>query len=374
MKFKIIIPLICLVTLIIVSSCQRAEVITAPPPPTGSDTVVHGEPTDFGNTPETPTTETPSPQPDSTGEINPTIDILENEVTKSTPLDMRMLIISAKSQDPALEATKTLLEQVGVPYEVLISTEETLTEAKLISTAANGAVQGRFQGIILTEAALAYDKNEGLSLPESYESSFSQAEWSTLWQYERDAGVRQVALAGFPSSFPEDYGMAYVSPVDTTNAPLNIKLTNAGKSIFKSLKPDITIPVRYAYTYLAEANAASTVSATPIMQDAVGNIVGVLSTSNDGRERIALTMSHNPYLLHTQLFGYDLVSWLSQGVFMGERRMYLTLDVDDYFLESSLWNPATNSEFSKEERVATMKTSDVFSSKAGVERFCRYGS
>ncbi len=367
MKLKIILPIVCFVILVIVSSCQRAEVVK--PPSTGTphtDAVISGEPTDIGNTPSTPTTETPAP--DVTGEVNPTIDILESTLTKTTPLDMRMLVISTKTTDSGLQAIEALLEQIGVPYEVLISTQETLTEAKLLTKESNGSVRGRFQGVILTEAALAYDKNEGLSLPASYESSLSQTEWSMLWQYERDAGVRQVALAGFPSAFPEDYGMAYVSPVDTTNAPLNINLTNAGKNIFKSLKADITIPVRYAYTYLAKANATSTVSSTPIMQDAAGNIVGVLSTSNDGRERIALTMAHNPYLLHTQLFGYDLINWLSQGVFIGERRMYLTIDVDDYFLESSLWNPATNSEFPKEERVATMKTSDIYSAKAGVER------
>ncbi len=381
MKLKLIVFSVCLAILFIASSCQRAELINDstvnPTSPTTTDKVIHEEPATYGNppssTPDTPT-QTPNQPTDSTGEVQPSEDVLSVSLNKTTPLDMQLLVISAKSSDTTLEAVEALLQQVGVPYEVLIAApsggapEERLTETRLVTKDASGNVRGRFQGIILTDAALSFNENEGTNLPESYVSAFSEEEWSALWQYERDSGVRQVALTNFPSTYPEDYGMSYLRPVDTTDAALNIKLTSAGQSIFSSLNRDISMPVRYAYTYLAEINATSATVTTPILQDAGGNIVGVVSTAQDGRERMALTMGHNPSLLHTMLLGYDIVNWVTQGVFIGERRMYLTLDVDDYFLESSLWNPATKSDFPHSERVATLKTSDIFSAKAGVER------
>ncbi|MEZ4606930.1 MAG: hypothetical protein R2865_09070 [Deinococcales bacterium] len=40
-----------------------------------------------------------------------------------------------------------------------------------------------------------------------------------MWQYERDYGIRQVALYGFPGTFPEDYGLSYVSAQATDTTP-----------------------------------------------------------------------------------------------------------------------------------------------------------
>ncbi|MEZ4606931.1 MAG: hypothetical protein R2865_09075 [Deinococcales bacterium] len=40
--------------------------------------------------------------------------------------------------------------------------------------------------------------------------------------------------------------------------------------------------------------------------------------------------------------GYDLLKWVSRGVFIGERRMYLNIDVDDWYLASDVWNPSLN--------------------------------
>eukprot|EP01047_Picozoa_sp_COSAG01_P125000 COSAG01_NODE_54028_length_335_cov_0.572034_1_plen_62_part_01 len=60
-------------------------------------------------------------------------------------------------------------------------------------------------------------------------------------------------------------------------------------------------------------------------------MLGVLSPSTDGRERLALTFSSNQYLLQSNLLTYGLLRWAGKGVFLGERKNYLNVDVDDWF-------------------------------------------
>ena len=128
---------------------------------------------------------------------------------------------------------------------------------------------------------------------------------------------------------------------DTTNAAYPVTLTSAGRGVFKSVQPEAKVPVRYAYTYLANPEPASGITATPLLQDSSGNTVAALAPSQDGRERLVLTSAQSPYLIHTQLLGYDLIDWVTQGVFLGQRKAYLQVDVDDWFSTSDRWNPDT---------------------------------
>ncbi|MEZ4606772.1 MAG: Ig domain-containing protein [Deinococcales bacterium] len=271
----------------------------------------------------------------------------------NAPLALKILIISADEGNSALDAVKQLFKQTGTPYEVMIATQEELTEAKLI--ASDGS--GRYQAIFLAEGSLSYFNGTG------YASAFSSEEWNLLWQYERDFKVRQVSMYGFPGSYPEPYGVTFEKAQETTSAPLHSYLTEAGKNIFSSLKATAVIPIRYAYTYLAKLDGSSPPTATPLLQDAAGNVLAVMGVSSDGRERINLMMGHNPYLLHTQLLGYDLLRWATQGVFIGERRMYLNIDIDDWYLSSNVWNPATLSNWPIEEKVFRMTGHDVLATR-----------
>ena len=229
----------------------------------------------------------------------------------------------------------------------------------------NGDV-GRYQGIILTTGSLTYDTGGGV-----FASAFDAAEWQLLWTYAGNLDVRQVALFNFPATFPEDYGIKGIDPdgdgIANGNAdPTNMSMTAAGQQIFKSLKANAAIPVLNSFKYPSVLDGSNGITATPILTDSAGNILGVTSTSADGRERMALTMAHNQNLLHTQALGYDIVNWVTQGVFFGERRHYLSIDVDDWFLNSLVWNPQTLSNSDFDDKNFRITAKDVYATKAGV--------
>ena len=50
-----------------------------------------------------------------------------------------------------------------------------------------------------------------------------------------------------------------------------------------------------------------------------------------------LTFAQATYVFHTLQLGYGLVSWATRGVFVGEHHAYLSAQIDDLFLASTIY-------------------------------------
>ena len=64
-------------------------------------------------------------------------------------------------------------------------------------------------------------------------------------------------------------------------------------------------------------------------------------TARDGWENLAVSADGNPELTHTLLLGYGVVNWVTRGIFLGERKIYLSAQPDDVFIPDELWDPAS---------------------------------
>jgi hypothetical protein len=245
---------------------------------------------------------------------------------------LKLLVVAATSDETTLAAITAFLKQIGTPFDTLIASTTDLTEALLETDAG----VGNYNGILLTTANLVWN-NPGIG----FESALTPTEWTTLRTYEAQYKAREVDLYSYPdatnSANPGNTGMVATGAVDTTNTALNAQLTTKGQQIFPFLQPSITIPIRYAYTYTASVVGA----AVPVLTTASG-VVAALNATPDGREVLALTMAHNPYLTHSVLLSYGLIRWVSRGVFLGEKQMYFSAHVDDVFIPNDVWDPNTN--------------------------------
>ena len=99
-------------------------------------------------------------------------------------LDMKVLVVAADGKETDYPYIRATLDQLGIPYDVLLSATEPLTPAKL----SDGADHGYYQGIILLTGNLGYLN----TATGNWESGFDSSEWATLWAYEAAFGVRQV--------------------------------------------------------------------------------------------------------------------------------------------------------------------------------------
>lgn len=231
---------------------------------------------------------------------------------------LRPLVIATDADDPVKEAWTSVLDGIGTPYDVLHAADRDLEPEDLVRP--DGV--GRYNAILLTSSGLLVE-DDGV-----YSSALSWSEWETLWEYERTFGIRQVALTAAPGEFPEDYCLRADGEEMVEDESTSMTLTGEGHEIFDYLREGAEIPLVRSYVY--RAVPAEDCEATPLFVDG-SHRLGVVSTTEDGRERAALSMSLGPGELSTELLGYGLVRWATKGVFVGEQRHWINVDIDDWF-------------------------------------------
>jgi hypothetical protein len=257
-------------------------------------------------------------------------------------LDLKVLVISTgnASVDPGLDLMDDLLNEVGVPYDVLDSSTDVLTPGRL-----SAGDHGFYNGVILT--------NSELFLPDGSGSGFNFLEWDVLHAFERDFGVRESVLSGFPATNPGlglDYGM---TDIIAGNDFQGVWMPPAGGTeIFEYVNEANPLPI----TDFAFAGRPFVVYAGEPRETGVGPHVQPLLNwqddlsktfvshlrYDDGREVLLSTISNAWFLIHSQVLAYEFLNFATKGVFIGSREVYLESHVDDLFLENELWDPAAN--------------------------------
>ncbi len=242
-------------------------------------------------------------------------------------IDMKLLVISADGKEPVFAGIKSILNQIGVPYNTLIATQTPLTA----QTLSDGLGAGRYQGILLTTGNLGYDAGGG-----NYQSAFNAAQWQMLSDYETDFRVRQATLYTYPAGLPDNYGLTPITAVGTDTTPIQASLTTAGQQLFNYLNPASPITIKNAWTYLAVP--VSSTNPVPLLKTADGYNIASIYTYPDGRQNLTITTDGNPELTHTLLLGYGVVNWVSKGFFLGQRKIYINAQADDMLLDDDLWD------------------------------------
>ncbi|MEU1754972.1 hypothetical protein ABZ436_20245 [Micromonospora matsumotoense] len=235
---------------------------------------------------------------------------------------LRTLILATDPSDFGVATLTTTLNRVGASYDILYTTTQTVS----VSTLVDGNGVGKYNAVILTNSMQLYESGG------NYLSGLTSTEWNTLWSYERNFEVRQVALYTSYGTWPEDYCLNSVSEGAVGETPLPVSLTSSGAAVFDYLKSTAQIPITQSYVYRTSIRAGC--AAEALMTNG-SDVLAVRTTSTDGRERIALTFTANQYLLHADLLVYGLFRWATKGLFLGEQKHHLNVDIDDWFAASA---------------------------------------
>ncbi|GAA2394852.1 hypothetical protein [Dactylosporangium salmoneum] len=245
----------------------------------------------------------------------------------SAKVGLRALVIGVDGTDWGVDTWKATLDRVGAAYDVLLSKSQPLTAASLLR--ADGA--GKYNAILLTSSMLLYDAGGG-----SYVSGLDGTEWNVLWAYERDYAVRQAALYTSYGTFPENYCLSASSETSVGDTALPASLTTAGAGVFDYLKSTAKVPIVQSYVYRTRVTAGC--AADPVLVNG-SDVLGVRTTSSDGRERLALTFTSNQYLMQANLVTYGMFRWATRGLYLGEQRHFINVDVDDWFNSADHYYP-----------------------------------
>lgn len=257
------------------------------------------------------------------------------------------------AEDLGLAYIKPVLEEMGVRYDTLNVSTQDLTPAMLASTLAGGACKakdagclGNYNGIIVTDSDLV--------------PGFTPAEWDILHDYQKDFGVRQAVLSGWPGTYrdPEppygvylDYGLVYSSSSTDYDAQWTVP-AGYSKEVFEYVNRTNSLPITdFAFAANPRNDASglrdgSVPSVEPLLRTQKGEaLVSIIrymmpSQSTPVREVMISTITHAPFLFHSKVLAYEFVNWVMQGVFVGGRRVYMAAHLDDLFIANTLWDPA----------------------------------
>ncbi len=268
-------------------------------------------------------------------------------------VNLKVLVISTgdETQDLGLSYIKPVLDEVGVPYDVLNATTQDLTAdmlASLNSVACNsldaGCV-GSYNGIILTISDLT--------------PNFTPAEWDILHNYEKDFKVREAVLSGWPATYSDpnepfgiylDYGLVFSSSAASYNTQWSVPAIYQ-KEVLESVNQANTLPITdFAFAANPRNDAfgprdGTVPSVMPLLKttngEALVSIVQYLmpNQTTPVREVMISTIAHASFLIHSKVLAYEFINWATQGVFVGARRVYMAAHLDDLFLPNELWDP-----------------------------------
>jgi hypothetical protein len=233
-------------------------------------------------------------------------------------VDARVLVITAKGDSSGLAAIQATLQYLGTPFDVLnASTGPSLTEDTLAS-----GKHGRYNAIFLDVGDLSVGGS----------SAFTDAEWTVLTSYEVEFGVRRVSLYTSPSA---SYGLADDDVgVNPGTSPISATCTAAGKALFIGTNCANPVVINQGFAYPSMAVDGAT---TALLADANGKIYAATRSYPDGRQALALTFGQAPNYVSYLELAYGLVSWATRGLFIGERHVYATPQIDDLFLSSAIY-------------------------------------
>jgi len=279
--------------------------------------------------------------------------IMATPVFADNAVKLRVLVISTgdETQDLGLAYIRPVLDEMGVPYDVLNAETDDLTPAMLASLngiaciAEESGCVGSYNGFILTDSDLV--------------PNFTPSEWDILHDYQKNFRVREAVLSGWPGTYWDpnppygiylDYGLAYSSSGTSYNAQWSVP-TAYQKEVFEYVNQANPLPITdFAFAAnprndMLGPRDGSLPSVVPLLKtengEALVSIVQFMMPSQTApvREVMISTITHASFLIHSKVLAYEFINWVTQGVFVGARFIHMANHLDDLFLENTLWDP-----------------------------------
>ncbi|KAF2638315.1 hypothetical protein P280DRAFT_81219 [Massarina eburnea CBS 473.64] len=231
------------------------------------------------------------------------------------------ILVIARDQTAATNGATSGLQGYGIPYEVLTVPQAGISSLPVLNAS---ATYGNYGGIVvLSEVGYNYDSQ--------YYSALTRVQWNALWNYQTQFGVRMVRLDVFPTS---DFGTVSIGgsvadePVIFTNVTgfqtaglksgQNVSIAN----IFHNPAQITNTSIAWEFAKFSNVGTAGVINQIGARQQMVWFLPFALDWAPSSN-----------YLQHAW------INWVTRGLYVGFRRLYLSTQVDDMFLETPLYRP-----------------------------------
>ena len=251
----------------------------------------------------------------------------------SQRIDMKVLLLGTSTTEPDFASWQAALQREGVPFEAIVTSpgHAPITAATLSDTLPSGTQEAKYQAVIVSVGQLPECTESGCV------STLSAAEWTALEEYEQAFHVRQLTGDVYPST---TYGLntpTSSGALDGTKGTLSTE----GKTIFPYLNGPVGMDT---FTYGYEATPLTTQATGASFSTLVSGpnssaLVGIY-TRPSGVQEMVETFDQNQYQLQAELLRHGALNWVTRGVYFGEQRNYVEMDIDDTFSPDDAWSVA----------------------------------
>lgn len=237
------------------------------------------------------------------------------------------------------------LDGLGIPYEVLTVPK---TGAELPTLELDG--YGNYAGLVtLKEVAAEYNETDRTG----WVSALTDAQWTTLYDYQVKYGVRMARLDVFPTP---QFGVSLRDTGGSSAAGQLWSFTNLTGFASSGIKEGGTVALDGLYYYGADITEPATTYAIAKMHsgvaftsDATAAVINAFPHANGTREQMVFFTSFAAgWSQASNFIQHSWIIWMTRGLYLGQRRAYLGTQIDDILLATTIceytmsWPPMTS--------------------------------
>ncbi|KAH6612971.1 hypothetical protein C7974DRAFT_322017 [Boeremia exigua] len=242
------------------------------------------------------------------------------------------ILVLARDTASSISATSGF-KGYGIPYELVI-----VPQAGISLPVLNGSSsQGSYGGFVVL-GEVSYDYGG------SWRSALSPEQWQQLYDYQNTFGARMVRLDVYPGP---DFGAATaIDGAGCCNAGVEqlVSISNATSFPTANLKEGATISTQGLWHYPAKITDSS--KAIEVAQFSPGGsfttatTAAVINSFGRRQQMVWFTSWATDWSPTSNFLQHAFIHWVTRGIFVGHRRLYLSTQIDDVHLGSELYQPA----------------------------------
>jgi hypothetical protein len=243
------------------------------------------------------------------------------------------VLVLVRSADNAYSVISGL-QGYGIPYEVAYVPKAGFQ----LPTLNSSATQGNYGGII-SLSELAYEYDGGV-----WSSGISTEQYNSIYAYQTTFGVRFVRIDAYPQpafgTAPADAGVGCCG----ADVEQLISLTNSTGFPTANVKTGATMSTKNMFHYPAKiTDSATTWEVAKYGPSGIFTTDTTAAVINNfaGRQQMVWFGSWATEWSPTSNFlQHAYIHWMTRGLFLGARKTYLSTQVDDVHLSTTVYSPA----------------------------------
>ncbi|KAF1943568.1 hypothetical protein EJ02DRAFT_343048 [Clathrospora elynae] len=231
------------------------------------------------------------------------------------------ILIIARDATSAENGAALGLSGYGIPYETVTIPQAGIANLPLLNSS---ATYGNYGGIVML-SEVGYNYND------EYYSALTGEQLNDLYAYQSNFGVRMVRLDVFPTT---EFGVL------SNGGNLNeepVSFTNVTGFTTANLK--MNVGVSTANIFHTPATIVNSSMAWEVATFSTAGTAAVINQIGDRQQMVWFMPFALDWAASSNILQHSWITWVTRGLFVGFKRIYLNTQVDDMFLETPMYRP-----------------------------------